>query len=245
MISVSVVSHNQGSIADILLADLAALVDTTDLEIILTNNVADGYTYNNLPGNCAVKIINNAAPQGFGHNHNQAFTVASGEWFCVLNPDIRLPTNPFLVLVAELEAQLGGVVAPSVLSPERAIEDSVRRFPTPFSLLRRLLGFGDGSYHYALDTASFDVDWAAGMFLLFRADIFRTLKGFDQGFFLYCEDIDICARIWKAGCSVQICPLVNVIHDAQRASRRNFKYLRWHLGSYLRYFIKHMGRLPR
>jgi GT2 family glycosyltransferase len=61
------------------------------------------------------------------------------------------------------------------------------------------------------------VDWVAGMFLLIRTEAFRALGGFDEGFHLYYEDVDFCARAWKAGWKVQVHPEVSVIHDAQRA----------------------------
>jgi N-acetylglucosaminyl-diphospho-decaprenol L-rhamnosyltransferase len=84
----------------------------------------------------------------------------------------------------------------------------------------------------------------AGMFLLFRAEAFRDVGGFDAKFHLYYEDVDICARLWKSGWKVMCDPGVTVVHEAQRASRHNFRYMRWHAASMARYFGKHLGRLP-
>lgn len=80
--------------------------------------------------------------------------------------------------------------------------------------------------------------------MLFRSEDFRRLQGFDEKFFLYYEDVDICARAWKSGMKVLACPSVSVIHDAQRASRRNLQHMKWHAASMMRYFWKHAGRLP-
>jgi hypothetical protein len=87
-------------------------------------------------------------------------------------------------------------------------------------------------------------EWVAGMFMMFRNSAYKKLNGFDEHFFLYYEDVDICVRAWKVGLKVLACPSVSVVHDARRESRRNIRYLWWHLTSMIRYFVKHWGRLP-
>jgi GT2 family glycosyltransferase len=76
--------------------------------------------------------------------------------------------------------------------------------------------------------------WLAGMFLLARADAFQAVGGFDERFFLYCEDYDLCARFYGAGYALASVPAASAVHDAQRDSHRAFKYLRWHVGSLLK-----------
>ena len=61
---------------------------------------------------------------------------------------------------------------------------------------------------------------------------------------MYCEDADICTRLWQAGERVVICPDVQAIHHAQRASRRDLRHLRWHVASMMRYIARYWGRLP-
>src|SRR5690606_14674162 len=89
------------------------------------------------------------------------------------------------------------------------------------------------------------VDWAAGMFMLFRAEAFEAIGGFDEGFHLYYEDVDICTRLWIAGWKVMLHPGVQVVHDAQRTSHRNFRYMRWHVSRKARYLRKPTGGLPK
>ena len=81
--------------------------------------------------------------------------------------------------------------------------------------------------------------------MLFRSEDFARLKGFDERFFLYYEDVDICIRVWQLSLRVAACPRVSVVHHARRDSRRSLRHLRWHLESMGRYFLKHWGRLPR
>jgi hypothetical protein len=239
MITVSIVSHGHSDMVERLVAQLLECPEVT--RIIVTRNIPESTVF---PLDDRVLVIDNPTPKGFGANHNAAFSHCQGDCYCVLNPDIRLSSNPFPVLFEALKSDSCGVVAPAVVGPEGAIEDSVRHFPTPSNLLAKLLGLGDGRYRFALGDRSFAADWVGGMFMLFRSDLFSRLGGFDEGFFLYYEDVDICARVWKAGSKVVACPAATAIHDAHRASHRNWQHMRWHLGSMARYFRKHLGRLP-
>lgn len=244
MISISIVSHGQCELVEALLDDLSAYAGSLPFEVLLTLNLAEALLFAPERFPYPLRIIENATPKGFGANHNAAFRHSAGQWFCVMNPDIRLPENPFPHMLAEMERVRGAVIAPATISPDGRREDSVRHFPTLCLLTIKALGGNDGSYAYALGDDTFPADWVGGMFMLFRADDFRRVSGFDEGFFLYYEDVDICVRLWKAGGKVLVCPKVRAIHDAQRASRRNLRYMRWHLSSMTRYFAKHWLRLP-
>lgn len=244
MISVSIVSHGQGDLVEEVLADLARFSDSLQFEIILTQNIPEQLPLSGKDFPYPVRVVENASPMGFGANHNAAFQLANGSWFCVLNPDIRMPTNIFSILLDEIERQQAAVIAPIVFSPTGQVEDSVRRFPTPLSLAGKMFGRGDGRYSFVVGDEAFAADWVGGMFMLFRAEDYRHVGGFDERFFLYYEDVDICARLWKAGRRVLVCPRAQVIHDARRSSRRELRYMRWHAGSLARYLGKHWLRLP-
>lgn len=239
MITFSIVSHGHGAMVEHLVAQLLECPEVA--RIIVTRNIPESTRF--LLGD-RVEVIDNPSQKGFAVNHNIAFSHCQGDYFCVLNPDICLSSNPFPRLLQVLESERCGVVAPAVLGFAGEIEDSIRHFPTPSDLLAKLLGLADGRYKFSLGDRPFAVDWVGGMFMLFRSDLFSLLGGFDEGYFLYYEDVDVCARIWKMGSRVIACPEVTVIHDAQRASRRNGQHMRWHMRSMVRYFRKHLGRLP-
>jgi len=229
----------------VLLDELRQLAVNTNFEVILTINVNENIDEKNLNYSFPLKVIRNKIPKGFGANHNQAFKVAIGDYFCVLNPDVRLITNPFQMLQKELIHLSGGVIAPIVLSPDFKVEDSIRYFPTLNSLVKKFFKFNDGRYFFSENSPTLAVDWVAGMFMLFKSKDFLSLGGFDEEYFLYYEDVDICLRLWKSGKKVLACPQVRIIHDAQRQSRKNLKYMKWHLTSMIRYFLKHFGRIPK
>lgn len=244
MISISLVSHGQGKLVRQVLDDLVRIDGHVDFEIILTKNIPEPLNISADEFPFPVRLIENTAPKGFGANHNNAFEYAGGRWFCVLNPDIHITENPFPPLLSCLKEVNVAVVGPQVVAPNGDIEDSARRFPTPLGLLAKFLGLNDGRYRTFDDSKVFSIDWLAGMFMLFNAEYFRQVGGFDEGFFLYYEDVDICARLWKTGGRVLLCPKAQVIHDAQRKSHCNLRYLRWHITSIARYLRKHWLRLP-
>jgi len=240
MIAVSIVSHGHGEMVGRLVRQLLAFPEVA--QIILTLNVPESVA---LPDDARVTVIGNAAPKGFGANHNAAFAGCAQMFFCPLNPDIEFDRNPFPVLSAALGDKRVALVAPVVRSPDGKIEDSMRRFPTPGSLLMKALGGSDGRYVVREGQPEFAPEWVAGMFMLFRSRDFQDLGGFDERFFLYYEDVDICVRAWQKGMRILACPKVSVIHDARRDSRRSLRHLRWHLGSMARFLWKHRGQLPK
>ncbi|WP_414014625.1 glycosyltransferase [Limnohabitans sp.] len=242
LITVSVVSHGQGQLVAALLEDLACCQNVS--AVVLTQNIPEDDIPYPASLQARLRVIRNEYPRGFAANHNQAFRFCETSLFAVLNPDIRLNGDPFPQLARALEMNSVGVVGPAVRNPSGDLEDSARTFPTPLRLLRKLMGLGDGRI-LTEGTTPLEVDWTAGMFLLFPASVYSQLEGFDEGFFLYYEDVDICTRLWRSGQRVILHPGVMVIHAAQRASRRRLRFMKWHLFSMFRYFVKHAWRLPR
>jgi GT2 family glycosyltransferase len=211
-------------------------------QVLVTLNIPEALVF---PADKRIQVIKNESPKGFAANHNATFSICSQPFFCPLNPDIELIGNPFPALLAVLSDEQVGMVAPRVDSSSGEHEDSWRRFPTLGLLLLKLFGGGDGRYALPLDGKLFFPEWVAGMFMLFRSEVFRSLQGFDEGYFLYYEDVDICVRLWRMKKRITACPTVAVIHDARRDSHHKWRHLRWHIGSMVRYFSKYWLRLPR
>lgn len=234
-LSISVVSHGQIHLILDLLHDIDKHCRTFPLEVLLTLNLSETLPFDVKAFSFPMHCINNPVPLGFGANHNQAFTQAKGDFFCVINPDIRFDSNPFQSLIQCLHDAKIGVVAPVVRNAQGKVEDSARYFPTPFKILCKTFGKCKGS-DYIVGNAPISPDWVGGMCMLFRSEVFNKLAGFNERYFLYYEDVDLCARLRLLGYEVIMTPQSEVIHHAQRSSHRNLKYLRWHLSSMLRFF---------
>ena len=234
LIVLSVVSHGQGELVRDLLTDIAALCPT-DLRIVLTVNVEEELPFDVSGYAIPIEVVRNERPKGFGANHNQAFRRVPGDYFCVVNPDIRLNDNPFDLLIRCLHATNSSLAVPVVINQDGAIEDSVRPFPTPVHIAQKLFGL-EGAGQYGIPDRPLRPDWAAGMFMFFRSTVFQELGGFDERFYLYYEDVDICARLRLSGGEISLCPDTKVVHAARRESHRNVTYLQWHAASMLRFF---------
>lgn len=239
-ITISIVSHGQAQLVDQLLRDIDESEAGNWLkEVIITCNIPEQQSFQltSVP----VRIIENETPKGFGENHNVAFKHCQSDFFCVANPDIRLHQNPFPSLLEYLRHRHAGVAGLKVVNPDGGLEDSARPFPGPMTVLKKLFGNRAASL-YPGNAVPEMPDWIAGMFMLFDAKAFAQVGGFDEGYFLYYEDADICARLNRAGWSVVYCKEAEVVHDARRDSHRKLRYLKWHLSSMMRFFCKHYWR---
>lgn len=232
VITVSIVSHGQAHLVSRLLRDIRSL-GRDDLQVILTVNVPE-----DLPSEACtparIEIIHNASEKGFAANHNAAFGAARGDYFCVLNPDVRLAQDPFPALLEVLREPQVAVAAPRIIDASGVVEDSARRYPTAARLACKLLGLAP-RLDYAPGDQAYSPDWIAGMFMLFRREAFERAGGFDERFFLYYEDVDICRRLRLLDFDVRLVPQATVMHEAQRASRRKPRHMLWHVRSMLRY----------
>jgi hypothetical protein len=238
-VTLSIVSHRHNAMIKNLLGDIERHCDG-NIFVILTENVPDSVFIPTENLSFPAEKIVNAKPKGFGANHNAAFRRCRTPLFCVVNPDVRLESNPLLSLSETLEDRGVGVVGPLVRNSSGTLEDSARVFPTCASLLLR--GFGkDVGAAYPTDRGPVVVDWIGGMFMLFRRETYAAVGGFDEAYFLYYEDVDICWRLHAKGYSVVYDPRAVITHDAQRASRGNLRLAAHHLASILRYLRRIRG----
>jgi N-acetylglucosaminyl-diphospho-decaprenol L-rhamnosyltransferase len=238
--SISIVSHGQFNIVSQLLADLESFRSFIH-EIILTVNIPETIEISSFENE--ISVITNDYPLGFGENHNRAFFASSGEYFIVLNPDLRITTFDFTSYLDRLSSKDVGVLTPLVVNGNGKREDHIRPFPSFAGLLRRL------SYRLLSDGSRSEFSpkisppyWIGGMFMGFRSSVFRNISGFDQRYFMYLEDVDICAELLATGYEIAIDPGNRVIHDARRGSRRNLRLFLIHCVSYVRYFRKWAGK---
>jgi GT2 family glycosyltransferase len=179
-----------------------------------------------------VQLIARADNRGFGAGINLAARSARGKYFLILNPDTRVLPGAIDTLCTFLDAHAEVVAAgPRIVYPDMRPQPSGRRFPSAVTGL-----FGRTSFLTRMwpnnpisrrdlpsrDAAEgpLDVDWITGTCLMIRADAFRDAGGFDERFFLYWEDADLCQRLRRAGGRIVYLPDATVVHAAGRSSDR-------------------------
>lgn len=230
-VTVSVVSHGQRDLVAALVAQLAALRDTSLVRVIIVHNLPDSDLPKPADATFEIVQLHNAKPLGFSANHNLAFQHCVSPWFAVLNPDLEFSFgNPFPTLLeaAASDPHLGAI-APALVQPETLHVEPNRGAVTPMEIIRRRLpGFRPPS----------EPVWLVGAFLLLKAEAFRVLGGFDERFRLYCEDVDLGLRLRQTGWTIRRVESTKIVHLTQRQSHRSLKYSTIHMVSLLQLWFK-------
>lgn len=230
--SLSIVSHGHGQAISKQLRSLSLLPSVANAELIITLNLPGEYPpdVSMWPG--SVRWVRNREVQSYGRNHNQALADAKHDYFAILDPDLEWERDPFPSLQALLDEPDVALVAPCVKDEQGNLADHARPAPTPWSVVRRRLFGGDDG----LPAKQFPhaVPWLAGLFLATSRVQWTALRGFDQTYRLYAEDVELGLRCWGTGRRVIRHPLVAVTHFARRESKSNLLRLVWHMAGLMR-----------
>jgi hypothetical protein len=200
-----------------------------------------------------VRIVEAPGNLGFGGGNNYGERYVLGEYVLIINPDTEPEPRALERLITVLKEDPGiGIVAPRLLFPDGTTRDSYRTFPTMFDIVIKrtvLKRFFPGRLtrylqHDRDPLAVREVDWVVGAFLLMRRKVYEDLQGFDERFFLFFEDTDLCRRVWQSGKRVLYFPRVSARDSKHRLSGSGFLHLitkhtgRVHMVSALKYFWK-------
>ncbi|MFM8575297.1 MAG: glycosyltransferase family 2 protein, partial [Limnohabitans sp.] len=126
-----------------------------------------------------------------------------------------------------------GLLCPMQVDAQAQPQDFARCLMTPWGLASRALRRMLGAAPSGVAPSVAEADWVNGACMVWRSQAFAALQGFDERYFMYCEDTDICLRLQLAGWRMQAADLT-VVHDARRNTARSMRHLAWHLRSMLR-----------
>ena len=219
-VSAIVVNYNAG---DHLLDCVRSLkADGVEEIVVVDNASADGSADAVRAAEPSVVVHRTEGNIGFGAGANRGAAISSGDALLVMNPDTVVEPGMVKVLVEALERDPGiGVVAPRVENPDGSVYPSARAFPSLSDALgHAFLGFVAPANRFTrryklLDwdrTTARDVDWVSGTAMMIRGDVWRAVRGFDEGYFMYVEDVDLCWRAWRAGWRVTYEPEARLVH---------------------------------
>lgn len=193
------------------------------------------------------EYILNESPAGFGANNNTIYShiqskigFKNDDYFLVLNPDVKILPDTLLQFCNEVNLQQKKLSTLNLYKDYSftKFDTCIRMFPSALDFITSYLGLGNRTIiNKDKIQKSIAVDWAAGSFLLFKATLYKKLGGFDPGYFMYCEDIDIC---WRSKCvhgeSLTFFPNYKALHLGKYANRSFLsKHFVWHLKSMFRY----------
>lgn len=181
---------------------------------------------------------------GFGRGHNYVLKRLDSRFHAIVNPDIILNMDALGVLMEFMQEENVGMSVPRILDEKGNLLEVYRQEPTVFDLFLRMFAKKCAKKRQAYHTMqnmdyekSFPVPFAQGSFLVVRTELFRQLGGFDERYFLYMEDADLCRRINEVS-ELRYCPKAAVIHKWGKGSHKKFKLFCIHVKSMIAYFGK-------
>lgn len=224
--------------------------DGLSFQIFIVNNSQSEFC-GDLEEKFPVKVLNLSENNGFGGGHNSVLPFLDSRYHVVLNPDILFqePILKRLVKYLDDNSEIGAL-APLIVDANGNVQEVYRKELTVLDLFCRYVPFPICAFSVCkkrnfLHTMGnvdkrfpFECEFIQGSFLVIPTALFKKLNGFDERFFMYAEDADLCKRIRLAGKKIECLPTCKVIHKWEKASHRSFKLCRIHFTSLVKYFCK-------
>jgi len=228
--------------------------------IVIDNNSADGSADAVAEFAPYVSLERNAANVGFARGVNQGLAATTAPLVLIMNPDCRLVAGALATLRAELaQTEYCALVGPRILNADGSVQGSARGDPDMLTglfgrtgALGRMLPWLAVSKRNVVSEAairsrheSIVVDWLSGACIMARRDALEKVNGFDERYFLYWEDADLCRRLRGVGYHVRYVPGAKAIHRVGHSSRsaRASAVRAFHESAYL-YYATHVAPKP-
>jgi N-acetylglucosaminyl-diphospho-decaprenol L-rhamnosyltransferase len=247
-VSAVVVSYNSAAYLPDCLRSLRS--EGVSSVVVVDNASSDGSVAVVQADDPAATVLETGANLGFGTAANQGVAATAGEYVLILNPDTVVEPGTVKALADALDRDPDlAVVGPRIENLDGTLYPSVRRFPNltvafghaflglvwpanPFTRRYRMLDWDH-------DRAAADVDWVGGACFLARRTAFEMVGGFDEAYFMYVEDVDLCWRLGQAGWRVGYEPGGRVVHALGGSSRSvPYRMIAEHHRSLLRFVSK-------
>ncbi len=215
-VSISLVNTNS---RELLLACLESLKGV-DAEIVALDNASEDGSAEAVRARFPdVRLIEQRHRAGFGANHNTVIRATTGRYVFILNEDTTSDDWRFERMVAHLDANPRvAALGPRLVYPDGRVQSSAWRFPSPAIAALGLLTLGRAGILQSGGGETRDVDWAMAAALLVRREALDDVGLFDEDFFIYSEETDLCRRLRDAGWRTQFFPSVTVVHHESQFS---------------------------
>jgi len=233
-ISIVIVNYNVKAFLEQCLMAIERAKHDLELEIFIVDNASvDGSQAMIRKRFPYVKLIENKKNLGFSKANNQALQKVKGQYVLILNPDTLIQEDTLTVLKKHLEEhQKVGAVGCKLINPDGSYQVASRRsFPTPWVAFTRILGlsrifprsrlFGRYNMTYLDPDTPSEVDVLPGSLMFVRKHVLDTVEFFDEDYFMYGEDIDLCFKIKQQGWNISYTPETKVIHYKGESTKKS------------------------
>jgi hypothetical protein len=233
-LSIIIVNYNVKQFLLNLVESIYKAVKSISFEIIVVDNASEDGSIETLQNKYPeVRLIANKVNVGFGAANNQAMQCAKGKFFLLLNPDTIVNEDTFTKMISFFNSNAEvGIAGCKVLNPDGTLQLACRRsFPGPWTSFTKVVGLSQlfpktklfASYNltYLDENKSYEVDAISGAFMMIRKEVYEKIGGFDQQFFMYGEDLDLCYRAQKAGFKAYYVHSTEIIHYKGESTKRS------------------------
>jgi GT2 family glycosyltransferase len=256
-LSVVIVTHNSSRDLPACLDSLREHTMGIEYEVIVADNASADGTADLVEQRYPwVRLIRRSENSGLSAAINDGARATSGEFIAVLNPDVRFQGDVLAPLAAYLrEHEDVGVVAPKLLNEDGSLQLSCRAFPgystvvfNRYSIVTKLFPRNRLSSRYLMSDSGHattrDVDWVSGAAMMLPRRVFDEVGGWDAGFFMFNEDVDLCRRVTNAGYRVVYKPDVSLFHKIGVSTSTSPRLVIARHRSMWRYYRKHLRGGP-
>ncbi|MEW6196619.1 MAG: glycosyltransferase [Bacteroidota bacterium] len=233
-LSIIIVNYNVKEFLLNLLSSIKKSLHNISAEVIIIDNASDDGSVELIREKYPdVKLIVNEKNVGFGTANNQGLAVASGKFFLLINPDTIVKEETLAKMIQFFNSTpSAGIAGCKVLNPDGTLQLACRRgFPGPWTSFTKVMGlskllpksklFAKYNLTYLDENQTYEVDAVSGAFMMLRREVYDRIGGFDQQFFMYGEDLDLCYRAQKAGFKVYYVHTTEVIHYKGESTKRS------------------------
>ncbi len=254
LVSAILVNYNAGRELAMALQSIADDMAAQPWEAVVVDNASsDGSAGEVAAFAPHARLVQNRQNVGFARGVNQGLAATAASTVLIMNPDCRLEPGAFGVLNGELQRDEGvALVGPRILNPDGSVQGSARGDPDMLTglfgrstaLRRALPNLAVSKRNVVADAGggSTDVDWVSGACMLARRSALERVRGFDERYFLYWEDADLCRRLRGEGYRIRYVPTATAVHRVGHSSRvvRSSAIRAFHESAYL-YYSTHVA----
>lgn len=233
-LSIIIVNYNVKEFLQNLIHSIEKAASDISHEIIIVDNASDDGSVDFIREKFPfTKLIVNNKNLGFSKANNIGLSIAQGEYILLLNPDTLISEDTLTKMIDFFEDHPdAGLAGCKILNSDGTLQLACRRsFPGPWTSFCKVTGlstifpksklFARYNLTYLDENKTYEVDAVSGSFMMLKKDIYQKVGGFDEQFFMYGEDLDLCYRIQKAGYKVYYVHNSQIIHYKGESTRRS------------------------
>jgi GT2 family glycosyltransferase len=233
-LSIIIVNYNVKEFLLNLLHSIEKASSKIKKEVIIVDNASDDGSVELIKNKFPfVRLIENKVNAGFGKANNQALKIARGNFILLINPDAVVSEDTFDKMISFFnDYPDAGLAGCKIINADGSLQLACRRsFPGPWTSFTKVTGlstifskskiFARYNLTYLNENETYEVDAISGSFMMMRREVYDKVGGFDEQFFMYGEDLDLCYRVQQAGFKVYYVHSTQVIHYKGESTKRS------------------------